>query len=153
MSSFLIIQVQCSFYHQGEGVKYVKMMELKLLCHDGYRYTRKTSEEEILRTGRNAQIFQQNLSLSLSPRWTQWSVKTSMSVHILPILGLLLLAQAAGVIAQHFFPLCRAEAAEAHHGLHGGEAVVVVALALDLYVLVVLVLVHLARRRRCVFPF
>jgi hypothetical protein len=26
-------------------------------------------------------------------------------------------------------------------------------LALDLYVLVVLVLVHLARRRRCVFPF
>lgn len=90
--------------------------------------------------------------VSLSPRWTQGSIETSLSVHILPILGLLLLSHTTSIIARHFLPLCRAEAAKAHHGLHGGKSVVIIALALDFNVFVVFVLVHLARRRGCVFP-
>lgn len=85
----------------------------------------------------------------LSSRRTQRSVKSSLPIHILPILRFLLLAHAARVVARHLLLLRGAEAAEAHHGLHGGQVVV---LALDFNVVVGLVLLHLGGRGRCASP-
>lgn len=137
-------------------VKHVQMIEPRVLCHDVYRYPGKQQVKEQLKKkkkqgnkmGEETPRYFLKIS-SPSPRWTQWSIETSLSVHILPILRRLLLSHAAGIISHHFLPLCRAEAAKAHHGLHGGEPVVVIALALNLDVFV---LVHPARRRGCVFP-
>lgn len=67
-----------------------------------------------------------NKKLSV-PRRAQRAVEAAEAVHVLPVLGLLLLAHRAGVVAGDALVLCGAEAAKAHHGLHGGHVLVVVA--------------------------
>lgn len=64
--------------------------------------------------------------VSSLPRRAQRPVEAAQTVHVLPVLGLFLLAHRAGVVARDALVLCGAEAAKAHGGLHGGHVVVVV---------------------------
>lgn len=59
-----------------------------------------------------------------SSRRTQRPVESTLPVHVLPILGLLLLAHTSNIVARHLFVLCRSEPSKAHHGLHGRHVVV-----------------------------
>lgn len=63
-----------------------------------------------------------------SPRRTQRPVESSLAIHVLPILGLLILVHRARIVPHDFLPLCRAEPAKAHHGLHGRHVVVALVL-------------------------
>jgi hypothetical protein len=58
------------------------------------------------------------------PSWTERSVEPTLAIHVLPVLGLLLLAYAANIVALDLFVFCRAKASKAKHGSHGGLLVI-----------------------------
>lgn len=55
---------------------------------------------------------------AFSSTWTQWSVKASNTVHVLPVLGLLLLSDSIDVVPWYLGVLCALERRETHHLSH-----------------------------------
>lgn len=75
------------------------------------------------RVGGVINLSSQDLPGLLTSR-AQWPVKSSSTVHVLTVLGLLLFADCADIVTQDFGVLCRTEATEAHHGLHSSSIIV-----------------------------
>lgn len=56
--------------------------------------------------------------------WTQRSVETSNTVHILAVFSFLGFVDSSRIVASHLLALGSAKPTEAHHGLHGAQFVV-----------------------------